>query len=346
MHELQVEFQTKLKNFSLNMQFSMGEECLGILGASGCGKSMTLKTIAGIATPDCGRIRTESAIFYDKAQKINLAPQKRRVGYLFQNYALFPNMTVEENIAAGLREKKRGGRQKVEKLLEQFKLAGLEKQYPYRLSGGQQQRTALARILASQPEILLLDEPFSAMDSYLKEELQLELKEHLQNFEGCTIIVSHDRDEIYKLCDKTMVMEDGMNVICDGTRALFDQPRRVTAARLTGCKNLSRAEKTGTQSVYAADWGVTFKVTRKIPEKLAYIGIRAHDFLPVNDGKEEENTIRILPEEKTEAPFEWTLLFRNADNAKGCMWMKRERGDTQIPEKVRVNPDKILLLEE
>lgn len=348
MRTLYTEIEKKLKNFDLRMKFQMEGGTLGILGASGCGKSMTLKMIAGIVEPDGGKIYTEKAVLYDREKRINLPPQKRKVGYLFQNYALFPNMTVEENILAGFsgfRESKAWKKEQTRKLIRQFHLEGLENQYPLRLSGGQQQRTALARILASAPDILLLDEPFSAMDSYLKEELQIDLGKRLAEFGGCTVIVSHDRDEIYKLCSHTMIMENGRNVICEETKKLFDQPRFAAAARLTGCKNISKAERTGSRSVRALDWGVDFTVDRKIPERLAYVGVRAHDFVPFS-GEETENVIQVLPGERTEAPFEWTLLFQNRENLAEKMWMKRERGDRQIPDKVRVARDKVLLLEE
>ncbi len=123
----------------------------------------------------------------------------RRVGYLFQNYALFPNMSVEENIAAGLKgmEKKKA---KVGEMIERFRLTGLEKRYPGQLSGGQQQRVALARILAYEPEALLLDEPFSAMDTYLREGLRLELSKVLADYDGVSVMVTHDRDEAFQLC--------------------------------------------------------------------------------------------------------------------------------------------------
>lgn len=348
MRTLYTEIEKKLKNFDLRLKFQMDGGTLGILGASGCGKSMTLKSVAGIVEPDGGKIYTEKAVFYDKAKHINLPPQKRKVGYLFQNYALFPNMTVEDNILAGFsgsRESKRWKKEQAGKLIRQFHLDGLENQYPMRLSGGQQQRTALARILASAPDILLLDEPFSAMDSYLKEELQIDLGKRLAEFGGCTVIVSHDRDEIYKLCSHTMIMENGRNVICEETKKLFEQPRFAAAARLTGCKNIAKAERIGPQRVRALDWGVDFTVDGEIPEKLAYVGVRAHDFVPFS-GEDTENVIRVLPGEWTEAPFEWTLLFQNQENPMEKMWMKRERGSRQIPEKVRVARDKILLLEE
>lgn len=203
-HSLQlgVEIKKKLKEFDLDISFSAGKGCLGILGPSGCGKSMTLKSIAGIVTPDSGRIALQYAkgeaaggrVLYDSALKINEKPQMRRVGYLFQNYALFPNMSVEENIAAGLKgmEKKKA---KVGEMIERFRLTGLEKRYPGQLSGGQQQRVALARILAYEPEALLLDEPFSAMDTYLREGLRLELSKVLADYDGVSVMVTHDRDE-------------------------------------------------------------------------------------------------------------------------------------------------------
>ena len=182
MERLEVNIQKKLKHFMLDLEFSMEKGILGVLGASGSGKSVSLKSIAGILTPDTGRIRSGENIFFDKEKKINVKPQKRRVGYLFQDYALFPNMTVSENIACGIREKKQNPKAVVWEWMERFQLTGLWDQYPGKLSGGQQQRAALARILISRPDILLLDEPFSAMDSYLKEELQLELGKCLDEF--------------------------------------------------------------------------------------------------------------------------------------------------------------------
>ena len=183
-----------------NVNFTVDKgDIVTLMGPSGCGKSMTLKSIAGIVTPDEGLISiqkgTEQRILFDKSQKVNIKPQKRRIGYLFQNYALFPNMTVQENIAAGLDGDVKNP--KVGEMIERFGLSGLEKQYPGQLSGGQQQRTALARILAYEPDALLLDEPFSAMDAYLKERLRLELKKTLSEYEGVSVMVTHDRDEAF-----------------------------------------------------------------------------------------------------------------------------------------------------
>lgn len=363
MSRLEVQFSKKLKSFTMDMEFSMDGECLGILGASGSGKSMTLKAIAGIVTPDSGRIQANGRVLFDKAEKKDLPPRKRKVGYLFQNYALFPNMTVAENIGAGMRGSKAEKKRKIAEMTERFHLSGLENQYPYRLSGGQQQRTALARILASEPDVLLLDEPFSALDSYLKEELQLELREHLKQFSGSTIIVSHDRDEIYRLCDRTMIVEEGCNRICKDTKELFLYPEKTAAARLTGCKNISKAVKTGENRVRALEWGVELTVAGRIPENLSTVGIRAHDFLEVpsqdtagkgagESGNSETDRVQkecncfpVVVEEEIKSPFERTVLFRNAANPAGSMWMKMDDVSRNfLPWMVEVKPEKILLL--
>ena len=206
---LKVDIQKKLKEFDLDVDFELKKGCLGILGPSGCGKSMTLKSIAGIENPDEGIVSLTAdgeTIYFDSSKKINLKPQKRNVGYLFQNYALFPNMTVEENIAVGLGG---GNEERVSEMIKRFHLDGLGKRYPRQLSGGQQQRVALARILAYGPDVILLDEPFSAMDTFLKEQLRIELVNLLRNFDGLSILVTHDRDEAFQFCDELLVLDEG-----------------------------------------------------------------------------------------------------------------------------------------
>ena len=166
---IEVKIQRKRNTFELNIDFKSDSKRIGILGASGCGKSMTLKSIAGIEPPESGLIKIEGKTVYDSENKVNLKPQKRNIGYLFQNYALFPTMTVEKNIAAGLKGKKQENAKRVREMIEKFQLTGLEKRFPAELSGGQQQRVALARIMAYKPDVILLDEPFSALDMYLKD---------------------------------------------------------------------------------------------------------------------------------------------------------------------------------
>lgn len=346
---LYVDIEKKWKGFSLNVSFETQYGCLGILGASGCGKSMTLKAAAGIVTPDRGRIVKNGEIVYDSRNKINQRPQERRIGYLFQNYSLFPNMTVEENIMAGLGRKTEENKQKVQTVLEQFQLTGLEKRRPRALSGGQQQRTALARILVLKPDILLLDEPFSALDAYLKEELQLELKEVLKSYEGSSVLVTHDRDEAYRLCDCLMIMEKGRIVEMGPVKEIFQRPVTCQAARLTGCKNISRAVRLSENRVRAVDWNIDLTVCGPVKEKECYVGIRAHDFVALADDGIEENVINRIPLEEpriSPSPFEDNVIFHC--NKGGPLWWKRGSADWnmsgELPRYVSAPAEKLMVL--
>ena len=193
---LLVDIKKKLKGFSLDVSFSIDGEYLGILGPSGSGKSMTLKCIAGVETPDEGCIVLNERVLFDSEKKINLKPQDRNIGYLFQDYALFPHMTVEENIGMGLRLPRKEKEQKVEEMINFFRLHGLKSKYPSQISGGQQQRVALARCIVYKPDVLMLDEPFSALDSHLKDQIQIEMLELLKLYEGEVLMVSHK--DVYK----------------------------------------------------------------------------------------------------------------------------------------------------
>ncbi len=311
---LVVHIEKKLKNFTLKVDFESKESCLGILGASGCGKSMTLKSIAGIVTPEKGYIELNGKVLYDSEKKINLTPQQRKVGYLFQNYALFPNMTVYENIGVGIKASKREKDNIILRMIENFKLKGLEDQYPHKLSGGQQQRVALARMLAYEPDVLLFDEPFSAMDSYLKEELQIQLQDLLQEYPGNSIMVTHSRDEVYRFCKDIIVLEKGRILEAGETKKIFACPQKVQTARLTGCKNISRAVRISDNQVQATDWGCILTVKANISEGLTHIGIRAHDFKACYEPKDKRNLIPCQIYKIAEAPFEWNVLMQIEDN--------------------------------
>ena len=271
---LDVCIRKKLRDFVLDVDFSVRDEVFAFLGASGSGKSMTLKMIAGIETPDAGQIVLNGRTLFDDARKINLPPQVRRVGYMFQNCALLPNMTVAENIlfaASG------SSSEKIFKLKEnllRFKLDGLENSYPHELSGGQAQRVALARVLASHAEILLLDEPFSALDSHLKWQLELELAEVFKIY-GAAILVSHDRNEVFRMADKVAVINAGKIETFGTNREVFRRPLTVAAARLIGCRNISAAKKISDEEIFAEDWQLTL-THKKIPADLKFIGIHAH----------------------------------------------------------------------
>ena len=274
---LTVDIEKRLGKFFLKSSFEAGNETLAILGASGCGKSMTLKCIAGIETPDRGLIALDGRVLFDSQKNINLPARKRGVGYLFQNYALFPNMTVRQNIACGISKDKDKTGMVAEKIF-MFYLEGLENLYPAQLSGGQQQRVAIARMLAAEPGLIMLDEPFSALDSYLKWQLEQEILSLKEKFPGSILFVSHDRDEVYRLCDRVVVMEDGCTQETLHKQELFTNPGTLSAALLSGCKNISSARKTGEYSLFAQDWNIDLNSLAPVPDGLKYVGFRAHFF--------------------------------------------------------------------
>ena len=348
---LHLDIDKKLNDFRLQVSCEGNASRIGILGASGCGKSMTLKSIAGIEKPDKGRIVLGDRTLFDTSGKINLRPQARRVGYLFQNYALFPTMTVEQNIMAGLYGRGVDASKRVKEMITKFQLEGLEKRRPGELSGGQQQRVALARIMAYRPEAILLDEPFSAMDYFLRERLRLELMEVLREYEGLSVLVTHDRDEAYQLCDHLLLLKDG-SVIAEGpTKELFERPGTAEAARLTGCKNISRIIPLGPHRICAPDWGgLELTTAETVTDEISYAGIRAHDFTPLDQNsaqlyaQQSQNVIPVGGLTVTELPFEWYVTL-------SCgLWWKLPRDmhdhgfESRIPTALTVDPSAIMLL--
>ena len=340
---LKVDIHKKLKEFDLDVDFELKKGCLGILGPSGCGKSMTLKSIAGIVDPDNGFVSLttdEENIYFDSNKKVNLKPQKRNVGYLFQNYALFPNMTVEENIAVGLH--KNSDEKILSEMIKRFHLEGLEKRYPRQLSGGQQQRVALARIMAYSPDVILLDEPFSAMDTFLKEQLRIELVNSLKDFDGFSILVTHNRDEAFQFCDALIVLDKGKVIAKGDTHHVFENPKKVQVARLTGCKNISKIEIIDDYHIKSLDWGVVFEVSEKLTPNITHMGIRAHDFSPAQ--KDDVNAFGTVNSTLLEMPFEWEITLANG------LWWKMDKQihdhEFETPDYLKVDRKNIVLLEE
>lgn len=207
---LYVKIFKHLAEFDLDVEFEVDQKVMGLMGASGSGKSMTLKCIAGIETPDKGKIVLNDKVLFDSEKKINIPIQKRNVGYLFQNYALFPNMNVHDNIMCGLKAHKISDmEEKIDTVLKQFHITELKERYPNQLSGGQKQRVALARLVAYDPDVLLFDEPFSALDEDLKEGLMKELKTVL-SVDKPVIFVSHNKEEVQYLCERKYKIKQGI----------------------------------------------------------------------------------------------------------------------------------------
>ena len=219
---LQAKIKKKFSGFTLDVEFETKEGCMGILGASGCGKSMTLKCIAGIEKPDSGRIVLNGRVLFDSEKKINLPVQKRNVGYLFQNYALFPTMTVEQNLMVVMGGKKEEKRTKIKEQLERFELSGLEKRYPSQLSGGQQQRVALARMLLHQPEMIMLDEPFSALDYQTRLNVGDDIGQIIRQEGKSAVLVTHDLSEAISLADRIIVLSGRPANIRQTVPLIFD----------------------------------------------------------------------------------------------------------------------------
>lgn len=285
---LLVDIQKQLPGFALDVSFSAGQKPLGFLGGSGAGKSMILRCIAGLETPTTGRIVLNERVLFDSQQKINLPSRDRHIGFLFQNYALFPHMNVANNIAFGLPKglSSREIKQRVESQLAAVQLPGYGNRYPAELSGGQQQRVALARALASQPGALLLDEPFSALDTHLRHQIEKLVIATLENYQGVTLFVTHNLEEAYRVCQNLLVVDDGVTVAHGVKHDIFEHPTTVRVAQLTGCKNFSRAVAIDAQKVEAVEWGCILDAIEPIPESLSHVGIRAHQITFVDDANQ------------------------------------------------------------
>ena len=309
-----VDIHKKLGNFVLDVNIEVENEVLALFGASGCGKSTILKCIAGILRPDRGRIILDGKTLFDSEKHINLSPQKRNVGYLFQQYALFPNMTVEQNIACGIHKRK--DPEKVARLIEAVDLKGMEKKYPAQLSGGQQQRTALARILISEPDILMLDEPFSALDTHLRYQMEQEVQQVIKKFGKTVLLVSHDMDEVYRISERVAVMKDGKIEQIGRKQDIFLDPGTINGATLTGYRNISAAEAISDHSVFAKDWGAELEVDGNT-DGVTHVAVRTEGL--VLDGTENFIPCDVL--EVIRNSFSSVLMLKPRDGSKNTSFI-------------------------
>lgn len=236
---LEISIKRTLPGFHLDVNLAVNEEIVSILGPSGSGKTMTLFCIAGLIRPDAGLIKLNNRVLYNSAEQIFIAPRDRKIGFVFQNYALFPHLTVAENIAYGLSgQPAQTVNKKVAELLEVINIPALKDRFPAELSAGQQQRVALARAIAPEPEALLLDEPFSALDTYRKERMEYELLMLYHYYRGDLLFVTHDLDQGFKVGKRIAIFDNGKIVQCADKETVISCPVNRTAARLAGFKNI------------------------------------------------------------------------------------------------------------
>jgi molybdate transport system ATP-binding protein len=327
---LEVRVKRKLAGFTLDVKFSVNQEILAILGPSGSGKTMTLQCIAGLLKPDEGFIKLNDKVLLDSERGISLPTQMRKVGFVFQNYALFPHLNVNQNIAYGIQYLgKKEIKDRVSELLEKMNIQRLGERYPRQLSAGQQQRVAVARALAPGPEVLLLDEPFSALDSLVKERLQLELQS-LQNFyKGDMLFVTHDLSEGYKLSSKIAVFEAGRIIQYDDKSKVISSPANHTVARLTGVRNLFQGtiiEKEEKQvMVTIPELGEKFRVEMKETIDLALnqnvtVGIRP-EYVHLSENPV-ENTLRCKIDRMIEGISSVDCFFYVQGKASARHWIE------------------------
>ncbi|MCD7947901.1 MAG: sulfate/molybdate ABC transporter ATP-binding protein [Oscillospiraceae bacterium] len=353
---LDIRIKKVLRGFLLNMELSCEQGITGILGQSGSGKSMLLNCIAGLIQPDEGYIRINGRTLFDAEQKINLPPKDRRVGFLFQNYALFPHMTVLENVAFGMSGmKKKEKLEKAASLLARFHLFDMRARYPAQISGGQQQRVALARAMLVEPEMFLLDEPFSALDHHLKTQMMKDTAQTLRAYGGNTLFVTHNIDEAYQLCDQIAVISDGTVEVHGAKKDIFQHPRTPQSTLLTGCRNIGAATCKASHMLEVHEWGIQLQTNDEITEEQGFAGFRATD-IRLAEANEAKNCHVAWIADEIDSPFSSTLYLKFGTAPDGpddyhIQWAidKQQRalmGDVSQPIHIYLNPEHIFFLTE
>jgi molybdate transport system permease protein len=352
---LDIAIAKRLEHFKLDVRFSASRGAVGLLGASGAGKSMTLRMIAGIVQPDNGRIVLNGRVLFDSVTHVNVVPARRKIGVVFQDYALFPKMTVAENIGFGLSALPVNERQaRVQTHLERMRIAELADRYPSEISGGQRQRVAIARCMAIEPDVLLFDEPFAALDPHLRRQMEEQLRETLADFNGAVVFVTHDMEEAFRFCNDLLVLDSGRVIASGPKHQLFERPQSVAAAQLTGCKNIFSARKIAEHRIAVDVWNCELETAAPVPELLTHVGLRSHQ-ITFQTATQGNNIFPCWVVGTSEAPHEMTLYLRlreepatgepphlQADVPKD-IW--RALCTHPQPWQVKLDPARLLLLE-
>jgi len=357
---LDVTIEKKLAAFTLDVSLRAEDGPLGILGASGAGKTMLMRCIAGLEQPNRGKITLGERTLLDTERRIRVPARERRIGMLFQSYALFPHRTVAENIAFGLRHLAPNERERrVRAVLERTRLAGLAQRYPREVSGGEQQRVALARALAIEPDALLLDEPLSALDTHLRSQMEALLQETFLAYRRPSLLVTHNMEEAYRLSERLLVLSRGRVAAFGSRDEIFRRPPSLEVARLTGCKNFSRVRRISDDVIEAVDWGCELRVAQTLSRPATHVGIRAHhiDFVEPTGGEHpKQNTFSCWLVRSSESPFRITLYLRlhKPPDESGTYDLQAEVfkekwqrfRNEPLPWHVRLSPDSLFLMRE
>ena len=307
---LQAHFEKRLASYTLAADFSCEDATLAILGPSGSGKSMTLRCIAGLERPDRGNIVLNGKTLFDSARRVDVPARHRGVGLLFQHYALFPHLNVAQNVAFGMNPATRDSR--LQRQIAEMHLEGLEHRFPRELSGGEQQRVALARALAIEPQAIFLDEPLSALDTYLRSKVEQQLIDTLARFRRPALYVTHSMEEAYRIAPNILVLSKGTVAASGSREQIFRHPPTLEVALLTGLKNFSRARVLSAGKIEALDWNCTLSCDVEASAKPQYIGIRAHHirFAASPDETSSPNSFPCWLVRTSEAPFRVTVYLR------------------------------------
>ena len=308
-------------------------EKIGIIGVNGTGKTTLLRVIAGEEEPDEGQVITQNGI---------------RISWLPQTPEFPQHMTILDYVAEGKWQKDWSTESEARRMLNTLGITDQNSNMD-NLSGGEKKRVALARMMIGEPEAILLDEPFSALDGFLKDVLQREMQDFLKDYPGDMILVTHSRDEAYKFCKELSVVDGGRILVTDETKRLFENPRMLKAAKLTGCKNFSAVQRLGEHEIYATDWKMKLHTAEKVAEDITHVGIRGHWIRP--EEKPGENCLEVQVDEYIETTFEHQYMIRKKDEeaAAGLWWMRpknsfMEDPDMGLPKYLYLPPEHLMLL--
>ena len=349
-NHLQKKFGTTEVLRDVSLSVSKGD-VVAILGPSGSGKTTLLRCVNFLERADAGELLFDDEKFdLNRASHRDIARIRQKTAFVFQNYNLFRNKTALQNVTEGLivaRKMKKAEAEEIgRKLLDKVGLSDRCDHYPAQLSGGQQQRAALARILVGKPRILMLDEPFSALDSYLREEVEGEVGSLLANFAGTALLVTHNRDEAYRLCKEMIVLNEGQVLRAGKTKEVFADPQSVAAARLTGCKNILPCTRVDAHTVRLTGWDAPLRLAAEVPEHCTAVGIRAHDLAPC--APEAQNALPVKAVSSSENPFDWNLIFLAPDGTTRLWWKVSKTtlsvAEPDAPACLSAPPERIMAL--